>query len=147
MLVAIVAAGCGGDGEAAATLQTSTGLSRVVFTGGGETRGALEVEVARSGQEKARGLMERRELGSDRGMIFIWDKPTRGSFWMKNTYIPLSIAFVSADGVIVDIQDMQPLSQQQHVPAKPYVWAIEVNQGWYAGHGIQVGDRVEYSEN
>ena len=90
--------------------------------------------------------MNRQQLGPEEGMIFIWENPVRGSFWMKDTLIPLSIAFVTDDGVITDIQEMEALSTQQHYSAKPYVLAIEANKGWFSSRGITVGDSAEYFE-
>lgn len=83
------------------------------------------------------------EMAEDEGMIFVWNEPVTGGFWMKNTYIPLSIAFVSSDLRIIDIQDMEPLSLEPHEPAGPYLYAIEANQGFFERNGIAVGSPVE----
>ena len=121
--------------------------SRVVFHPSGVAEPAtLYVEVARTGQEKAKGLMNRTQLGAGNGMIFIWEDPVTESFWMKNTPLPLSIAFISVGGVIVDIQDMEPFSVQPHAPAAAYIYAVEANQGWFSAHGIAMGDRAEFFE-
>ncbi|MBE0429236.1 MAG: DUF192 domain-containing protein [Thermoleophilia bacterium] len=102
------------------------------------------LEVARTQQEKTQGLMNRDYLAPDHGMVFIYDHPVRGSFWMKNTFIPLSIAFISGSGVILDIQDMEPHSLNPHQPAEAYMYAVEMNQGFFAEKGIGVGDRVRF---
>lgn len=65
---------------------------------------------------------------------------------MKDTYVPLSIAFISEDGAIVDIQDMQPLDLDSHIPSAKYIYAVEANQGWFTEHDIKVGDRAEFLE-
>lgn len=151
VLVAIVllmvawAPGCGGASEESATESepaTRAANASVTFQAADGHSAELKVEVARTGPEKARGLMKREVLESDSGMIFVWDSPTQGGFWMKDTYIPLSIAFISQDGAIVDIQDMQPLDLSNHVPAAPYIYAVEANQGWFAEHGVRTGDRA-----
>lgn len=103
----------------------------------------LKVEIARSSQEKTTGLMGRDSLAADAGMIFIYEMPVESGFWMKNTLIPLSIAFVDQEGVIIDIQDMEPGSLENHAPPAPYVYAIEANRGYFRQNGISAGDRVE----
>ncbi len=103
----------------------------------------LEVELAQTDQQKERGLMERTELGENRGMFFVFEEEQTLSFWMKNTLIPLSIAYIDESGTIVDIQDMQPLDETPHPSAEPAKYALEVNQGFFDENGISVGDRVE----
>jgi len=100
------------------------------------------VQVARTEDQKSRGLMFREKLGKDEGMLFIYDQEGILSFWMKNTPIPLSIAFIDGKGRIVDIQDMEPFSLQTHVSAFPARYALEMNQGWFQKNGIKVGDVV-----
>jgi len=102
----------------------------------------LRVQVARTEAEKAKGLMFRESLGKDEGMLFIYDREEMLSFWMKNTRIPLSIAFIDQQGRIVDIQDMEPFSLRTRVSARPAQYALEVNQGWFKKNGIDVGDSV-----
>jgi hypothetical protein len=102
----------------------------------------IKAEVVRTEPEKARGLMFRQKLGRDEGMLFVYEKEERLSFWMKNTPLPLSIAFLDKNGVIVDIQDMLPFSLQTHVSAFPAQYALEVNQGWFKANGISRGDIV-----
>ena len=103
----------------------------------------IKVEVVRTEKEKARGLMFRERMGKDEGMLFVYEREEMLSFWMKNTRLPLSIAFIDKNGRIVDIQDMEPFSQEIHVSARPSQYALEMNRGWFAGEGIKVGDRVK----
>ncbi len=102
----------------------------------------VRVEIADSQAEQARGLMERTELAEDAGMLFVFEDERQRSFFMRNTYIPLSIAYINAEGVIVDIQDMQPLDETSRPSAAPAKYALEVNQGFFARHGIEVGNMV-----
>ena len=103
----------------------------------------IKVEVARTEGEKERGLMFRERMGKDEGMLFVYEREERLSFWMKNTRLPLSIAFIDKGGRIVDIQDMEPFSLETHTSAHPATYALEMNRGWFAGEGIKVGDFVK----
>ena len=103
----------------------------------------MEVEVANARTEQARGLMERMELAEDAGMLFVLESEQTPGFYMKNTLIPLSIAFINSHGYMVGIQDMQTLDESRHYPAKPAQYALEVNQGFFAERGVQVGATVE----
>lgn len=119
--------------------------ARIEFPGTGSS---LTVRVADSADEQQRGLMGVEELGPDRGMAFVYGEPTTSSFWMKDTLIPLSIAFVAEDGSIVAIEEMTPCRRDDPCPTwdsdgRPYVLAIEANAGWFADHGIVVGDRAD----
>lgn len=107
-----------------------------------ETRPRVSVEVARTPAERSQGLMFRQALEWERGMVFVFESRGQSGFWMRNTYVPLSIAWIEADGTIVDIQDMQPLDETVHTPVAPYVYALEVNQGWFFANGVGVGQRV-----
>lgn len=102
----------------------------------------LKVELALTPEQHARGLMYRRELSDRRGMLFVYEREQTLRFWMKNTFIPLSIAYVDAGGVIVDIQDMQPQDTTTHPSSRPARFALEVNQGWFAAHGVDVGAQL-----
>ena len=103
----------------------------------------LQVEIADNDAERQRGLMGRTALGEDRGMLFVFDSEQTLSFWMKDTLIPLSVAYLDSEGRIIDIQDMQPLDETSHPSAEPAQYALEVNQGFYEEHGVKVGDRVD----
>jgi uncharacterized membrane protein (UPF0127 family) len=102
----------------------------------------LKVEVAASDPERTQGLMHRTRLGKEDGMLFIFDEPGYHSMWMKNTLIPLSVAFIDADGRILNILDMQPQTLDSHMAAGPALYAIETNKGWFAGKKIKAGDKV-----
>ncbi|HMV69436.1 MAG TPA: DUF192 domain-containing protein [Myxococcota bacterium] len=104
---------------------------------------ALTVEIASTADQRARGLMFRDSMPADHGMIFVYTDDDERSFWMRDTRIPLSIAFLDRAGRVIHIADMQPLSTRgvpSHGAAR---YAVEVNQGWFASHGVEVGDKVE----
>lgn len=108
----------------------------------GET---VKAEVAQSMIETQRGLMWRQELGTDQGMLFVFDADEPRSFWMKNTLIPLDIAFINKDKTILNIHQMAPNNSSRHYrSAGPARYALEVNQGWFKEHGIGAGDVVEF---
>jgi uncharacterized membrane protein (UPF0127 family) len=104
----------------------------------------FDIECARTTQEKARGLMHRKKLSPRKGMLFIYPNDVRGGFWMKNTYIPLSIAFLSERGEILDIKDMEPLSTKSVYSRFPYRYALEVNKGAFDKINVQPGDYVVF---
>ena len=107
----------------------------------------LKVEISDTPKSREKGLMYRRKLPEDQGMLFVFEWPGIHPFWMKNTYIPLSIAFVSQRREIVQIQDMEPLDTLNlHIPKKPVLYAIEVNKGWFTSHNVKVGDTVYIDE-
>ncbi|MBI4596385.1 MAG: DUF192 domain-containing protein [Candidatus Tectomicrobia bacterium] len=108
---------------------------------------SIEVEIAATPEQFQTGLMNRKSLPEMQGMLFnfsIYGGSVNIPFYMKNTYIPLSIAFISGDGRIVDIQDMEPLSETLHYPSTPYQYALEVNQGWFQKYGIAVGNVIKF---
>ena len=106
----------------------------------------IEVEVAKTPEERAKGLMNRRHLGKDEGMLFIFEKEGYHGFWMKNTLIPLSIAFIDREGKILKIANMEPGTLKSHSPPKPILYALEMNKGWFAVNTIQKGDIVRFSK-
>ncbi len=91
--------------------------------------------------------MNRDNLCENCGMLFVYDKNVTKGFWMIDTTIPLSIAFISENGTIIDIQQMEPETSTSHSPGKPYRYALEVNQGFYQDRTIEVSDVVEIPEN
>ncbi|HAP44787.1 MAG: hypothetical protein A2087_03310 [Spirochaetes bacterium GWD1_61_31] len=121
--------------------QPQTGLPLVTLRCGDVE---LRVEVARTDQQKNIGLMFRRELADGRGMIFVYAADQRMSYWMENTYLPLSIAFLAADGTVREIYDMTPLSRQSVPSSRSVRYALEVPQGWYGRVGIGPGDRFVF---
>lgn len=102
----------------------------------------LKVEVAQTDPDRERGLMHRRSMGANDGMLFIFGEPAYHAMWMKNTLIPLSVAFVDSEGVILNILDMEPETLDTHMSAGPSIYAIETNKGWFAQKKIKAGDRV-----
>jgi hypothetical protein len=103
----------------------------------------LTVEVAASDEVRMQGLMHRRVLPENRGMLFVFREVERHGMWMMNTYIPLSVAFLDERGVIINIADMQPHTRDSHAASKPAKYALEVNQGWFKKHGVKPGAKVE----
>jgi uncharacterized membrane protein (UPF0127 family) len=104
------------------------------------------VEVARTPEEQSRGLMGRRHLGQDEGMFFIFETEDYHGFWMKDTQIPLSIAFIDKEGRIVKITNMKPLSLKLHNPPSLILYALEMEKDWFSAHGVKVGDIVRFSK-
>ena len=104
---------------------------------------ALTAEVAANDDTRTVGLMHRRIMPENRGMLFVFPRSMPLSFWMMNTFLPLSIAYLDEQGVIVNITDMKPLTTDPHPSAKPAKYALEMNQGWFAKHGIKAGAKVE----
>ncbi len=102
----------------------------------------IQAELAVTPAQQATGMMFRREMGANEGMLFIDESPSERCFWMRNTLIPLSIAFVADDGRIVNIADMQPQSDESHCSAEPVRMALEMRQGWFAKRGIKAGFRL-----
>jgi uncharacterized protein len=110
----------------------------------------LRVELAMTEKEHAQGLMEREHLQEGEGMLFIFDEPHILSFWMKNTNIPLSIAFFDAHRAIINIEQMDPPQGgvlRTYRSHKPALFALEVSQGWFDRQGIRVGDFFEWTES
>ena len=148
----LVLVGCSGE-ETSSEAETSSGAETsspdesatvtIDASGGQRVEVDVEVEIADDYAERQRGLMERTELAENAGMLFVFDREQQLSFWMRNTLIPLSIAYIDAEEQIIDIQDMQPLDETSHPSAEPAMYALEVNQGFFDEHGVGVGDEVE----
>ena len=102
----------------------------------------LQVQVAQTQEQHATGLMYRADMPQQEGMLFVFSAPSQQCFWMKNTLIPLTAAFVADDGTIVNLEDMQAQTTQSHCSAKPVRYVLEVNQGWFAKKGIKAGDKL-----
>ncbi len=141
------AAGAGGSGGKGSTATGSSGEATSISTGtvGIEASGGnvkVEVEVADDMNEMSRGLMGRTALAEDAGMLFVYPEERELSFWMKDTLIPLSIAFMDSEGRIVDIQDMKALDDRppHYTSAEPARYALEVNKGFFEERGVEVGD-------
>lgn len=103
----------------------------------------LTAEVAYTDPQRMQGLMYRRILPEDSGMLFVFSETARHAMWMKNTYIPLSVAFIDEQGVIINIENMQPQTEDTHPAAKPAKYALEVNLGWFGKHGVKPGAKIE----
>ena len=132
-VLCFVMAAIGSTGGRAADLPTRT------LTIGKQT---FVVEVVTTPEQRATGLMNRFSLQPDHGMLFVFDKPQALAFWMKNTYIPLSIAYLDASGVVLNIEDMRPHDESSHWSHGPALYAIEMKQGWFAGKQIGPGAKV-----
>lgn len=102
----------------------------------------ITVEVADTQESRSQGLMDRRSMPENHGMLFVFETESQVSFWMKNTRIPLSIAFIAADGTIRQIEDMEPESLSSVVSQRNVLYALEVNQGWFEKNGIGAGDKI-----
>jgi len=102
----------------------------------------IRAEVAADYSSRGRGLMHRKSLAPNAGMLFIFDAAAIHCMWMKNTYIPLSVAFLDAQGAIINIADMQPHSEESHCASRPAVYALEMAQGWFAQRGIKPGMKL-----
>ncbi len=118
-----------------------------------DTLPRINLELARTGDEHARGLMFREYLAPDSGMLFVYTFEANDSYWMFNTMIPLSIAFIDRDGTIVDIKDMDRLEEPRneaeaarfvYPSVAPYWYALEVNSGWFLNHGVGVGQQITF---
>ena len=103
----------------------------------------IRAEVARTPQQTQTGMMFRKEMAPHEGMLFVFVAAARRCFWMKNTLLPLSIAYIADDGRIVDVLDMQPLSEASHCSSQPVRFALEMNQGWFAKRGIKPGFKLK----
>ncbi len=102
----------------------------------------IRAEVALTPEQRATGLMYRREMAAHEGMLFVFEQAAPQCFWMKNTLLPLSIAFLADNGTVVNIADMKPQTLDSHCSAKPVRYALEMNQGWFAKRGIQTGAKL-----
>ena len=102
----------------------------------------IRAEVADSMGTRMEGLMHRKSMPQGSGMVFVFDETATHCMWMKNTLIPLSVAFIDEAGAIINIADMQPHSEQSHCAARPARFALEMNKGWFAERGIKPGAKL-----
>ncbi|MFM6992071.1 MAG: DUF192 domain-containing protein [Rhodoferax sp.] len=102
----------------------------------------LQVQIAQTPEQHATGLMFRTEMPQQEGMLFVFSAASQQCFWMKNTLIPLTAAFVADDGTIVNLENMEPQTTQSHCSAKPVRYVLEVNQGWFGKKGLKSGDKL-----
>lgn len=102
----------------------------------------VQAQIAETEATREKGLMYRTELPGNDGMLFVFPEAAGHCFWMRNTPLPLSIAFIDDDGVIANVADMKPFDETSHCPARPVRYALEMAQGWFARRGIQAGMKV-----
>lgn len=103
----------------------------------------IQAEVASTAATRAQGLMQRKAMAQGAGMLFVFDDKAVQCMWMKNTHMPLSVAFIDERGDIVNIADMQPLDETSHCASRPVRYALEMNQGWFKKRGIAPGMRID----
>lgn len=103
----------------------------------------IRAEVANSFETRARGLMYRESLGPNQGMLFVFAWPERHCMWMKNTPLPLSVAFIDEGGEVVSISEMAPHTEDTHCAARPARFALEMRKGWFAGKAIRAGAKLQ----
>jgi uncharacterized membrane protein (UPF0127 family) len=102
----------------------------------------IDSQVAHTTEQRSTGLMYRQEMPQHEGMLFVFEQPTVQCFWMKNTLLPLTAAFVADDGTIVNLADMKPQTTDSHCSAKPVRFVLEMNQGWFAKKGLKAGNKL-----
>jgi uncharacterized membrane protein (UPF0127 family) len=99
----------------------------------------ITAEIAATEASREKGLMFRRELAPNRGMLFVFERPDKPCMWMRNTLLPLSVAFIAADGVIVNVEEMQPQSEDLHCAGAAVPFALEMSRGWFSQRGLKPG--------
>ena len=102
----------------------------------------VTAEVAANEAARMKGLMFRESLEPNHGMLFVFEQPNVQCFWMKNTVLPLSIAFIRADGVITNLADMAPMTEASHCSTEPVRYTLEMEQGWFTKHGVSAGKQL-----
>ena len=102
----------------------------------------IDTQVAATPEQRQTGLMWRKEMPQHEGMLFVFEQPSQQCFWMKNTLLPLTAAFVEDDGTVVNLADMKPQTTDPHCSAKPVRYVLEMNKGWFAKKGIKAGSRL-----
>jgi hypothetical protein len=103
---------------------------------------SVRAELADTDQARMTGLMFRDSLPESSGMLFVYEREERAAMWMKNTYVPLSVAFIDRRGVILNVEDMEPLTLDSHASVGLAKYALEMNRGWFKKRGIKKGDKV-----
>jgi len=145
--LALALAGCGKDGTAAATAPAATKTAADYFAikvGAEPARMQLAVEQPDNMSEMMRGLMGRRDLAEDQGMLFVYQNAQPVSFWMRNTPTPLDIGFFTKDGVLTEVRQMFPFDETSVPSARADIkFALEMNQGWFARHGLKSGAQLD----
>lgn len=129
-------------------------LAALALSGGALAQGAMpmlelsagfyriEAEVAANDQNRQLGLMNRQTMPQQHGMLFVFTHENTHCMWMRNTLLPLSVAFMDAEGAIINIEDMQPQTEDNHCARRPARFALEMNLGWFAQRGIKPGTKI-----
>jgi uncharacterized protein len=102
----------------------------------------IQAQVAANPEQRAIGLMHRKDMPANEGMLFIFEQAATQCFWMKNTLLPLTAAFLADDGTVVNLADMQPQSLQSHCSTQPVRYVLEMHQGWFAKRGVAAGFKL-----
>ena len=102
----------------------------------------IQAQVAATPEQRAIGLMFRKEMPTGEGMLFVFERPETQCFWMQNTWLPLTAAFIADDGTIVNLADMQPQTTKSHCSTRPVRFVLEMNRGWFAKRGLKAGSRL-----
>jgi uncharacterized membrane protein (UPF0127 family) len=146
LALATLGASCRPDHDTAAPPASMPAApARVVVSSPSGRESSVTVEVARTADELARGLMNRSSLAEDAGMLFVFPETDQHSFWMKNTLIPLDLIFIGEDRTVVGIvASAEPLTLEPRTTSRPSRYVLEVNGGWAARHGVAAGDRVTF---
>lgn len=151
-LISVLLSSCGSDtpttNSNTATTPTPgqvklTTVPATITTNAGQNI-QMVVEIARTAQEQETGLMNRASVPDGTGMLFVFSQPGNVNFWMKDTKIPLSIAFIDSNGKILDVQDMQAESEELHSPGQNYQYALEVGLGWFGKVKVKAGDIIKF---
>ena len=125
--------------QPAAAQEAQTNLPRVKLQAG---MYQIDAQVAQAPDERTIGLMFRKEMPQQEGMLFVFEQPSQQCFWMMNTLLPLTAAFIADDGTVVNLADMKPQTTNSHCSAKPVRYVLEMNQGWFARKGIKAGFKL-----
>jgi uncharacterized membrane protein (UPF0127 family) len=123
-----------------AAAQDRTPMPEITLTIAGHK---LTAEVAANDPQRMQGLMYRRMMPENRGMLFVFEEESKHAMWMKNTFLPLSVAFIDSKGVIANIEDMKPHTEDVHPAVRPVRYALEMNLGWFVKRGIKAGAKIE----
>ena len=129
-LLSLVACGAGAQNARFPTIQLSAGMH------------LIQAEVAATDPQRQQGLMFREKMAHNHGMVFVFDQANPQCMWMKNTPLPLSVAFLDADGKIINIEDMQPKTLESHCSTKPAKYALEMNLGWFKQKNVKPGSAI-----
>jgi uncharacterized membrane protein (UPF0127 family) len=119
--------------------EPQTNLPRVKLSAGMHQ---IDAQVAETTEQRMTGLMFRKQMPQHEGMLFVFEQPSQQCFWMKNTLLPLSAAFIEDDGTVVNVVDMKPQTLDSHCSDKPVRYVLEMNQGWFSKKGIKPGAKL-----